>query len=114
MGEYSVVGPRSTLYNLGELKIGKRTIISQDVYICGGTHDYTDLTYPLVIRNIVIGDCVWIGAGAFIGPGVTVGDGAVVGARAVVVKNVEPWTIVAGNPARVIKKREVRPENAPV
>lgn len=105
MGEYSSLGPRVHLYNLGPMKIGNNTVISQDSYLCGGTHDYTRPTMPLIKEAITIGDQVWICAGAFIGPGVTVGDGAVVGARAVVVKDVEPWTVVAGNPAVIIKRR---------
>ena len=56
-------------------------------------------------KQIVIGDDAWIAAGAFIGPGVTIGAGAVVGARAVVMKDVPPWTVVAGNPAKFISKR---------
>ena len=107
-GEYVSIGPRSILYNLGGLSIGNQTVLSQDVYVCGGTHDYTDPTYPLLRKRITIGHGVWIAAGAFIGPGVTIGDGAVVGARAVVMRDVEPWTVVAGNPARVIKRRELR------
>jgi putative colanic acid biosynthesis acetyltransferase WcaF len=62
---------------------------------------------PLVRREIVIKDKAWICAGAFIGPGVTIGEGAVVGARACVMKEVPPWTVVAGNPARVVKKRRM-------
>lgn len=109
IGEYSALGPRVTLYNLGRLTIGKQTVLSQDVYVCGGTHDYTDPTFPLVRSAIEIGEHVWICAGAFIGPGVKIGDGAVIGARAVVTKDVEPWTVVAGNPAKFIKKREIKP-----
>jgi putative colanic acid biosynthesis acetyltransferase WcaF len=107
-GEHVTVGARAILYNLGGLRIGSNAVISQDAYICGGTHDYTQATYPLVRKPITIGSGVWIAAGAFIGPGVTVGDGAVVGARAVVTKDVEPWTVVAGNPARFIKRRELK------
>ena len=62
---------------------------------------------PLLKPPIGIGDQAWICADAFVGPGVVVGEGAVVGARAVVTKNVEPWTVVAGNPARFIKKRQL-------
>ena len=50
----------------------------------------------------------WVAARAFVGPGVTVGEGAVVGACAVVTKDVEPWTVVAGNPAKFVKRREMR------
>ena len=108
IGEYSALGPRVILYNLGTITIGSNTVISQDSYLCGGTHDYTRPTMPLIKTPITVGDKVWICAGAFIGPGVTIGEGAVIGARAVVVKDVEPWTVVAGNPAKFIKKRELR------
>lgn len=55
--------------------------------------------------GVTIGNNVWIGLHALILPGVTIGDGAVVGAGSVVTKSVEPFTIVAGNPAKVIRKR---------
>jgi putative colanic acid biosynthesis acetyltransferase WcaF len=60
---------------------------------------------PLLKPPIEIGDNAWICADAFLGPGVTIGEGAIVGARAVVTKNVPPWTIVAGNPAKFVKNR---------
>lgn len=108
MGFDVAVGPRVDFYNLGGIHIGNRVVISQDAYLCGGTHDYTKPDYPLVRKTIVIHDDVWIGAGAFIGPGVTIGQGAVVGARAVVTKDVPAWKVVAGNPARVIKDRVIQ------
>lgn len=97
-----------TIYNLGGVEIGDRAVISQDVYLCGGTHDYRSPSYPLVRKPITIGNDVWVGAGAFIGPGVTIGDGAVVGARAVVFRDVPPWKVVVGNPARILKDRVMR------
>jgi len=108
IGDYCLVGPRTHLYNLGGLSIGDHTVISQDVYICGGTHDYTDPTYPLLRKEVTIGSYVWIAAGAFIHPGVSIGEGAVVGARAVVTRDVPPWTIVSGNPAKVVKQRVMK------
>ena len=82
--------------------------ISQRAHLCAGTHDHTDPSMPLQRLPIVIGDQVWICADAFVGPGVTIGEGALVGARAVAVKDVEPWQIVAGNPARPIRKRVMK------
>jgi putative colanic acid biosynthesis acetyltransferase WcaF len=61
----------------------------------------------LVTSPIRIGEGAWIAAGAFVGPGVSVGEGAVVGARAVATRSVDPWTIVAGNPARLLGRREL-------
>lgn len=61
----------------------------------------------LTHKPIVIASQAWVAARAFVGPGVTVGEGAVVGACAVVMKDVEPWTVVAGNPAKFIKRREI-------
>jgi putative colanic acid biosynthesis acetyltransferase WcaF len=95
-------------YNLDRITVGNRAVISQDAYFCGGTHDYSIATYPLVRKPIVIEDDVWIGAGAFVGPGVRIGRGAVVGARAVVFNDVPPWKVAVGNPARVIKDRVLK------
>jgi putative colanic acid biosynthesis acetyltransferase WcaF len=108
IGVHSAISERVTFYNLGGVTLGDRVVISQDVYFCGGTHDYSLPAYPLQRKAISVEDDVWIGAGAFIGPGVKIGQGAVVGARAVVFKDVPPWKVVVGNPARVIKDRVLR------
>jgi putative colanic acid biosynthesis acetyltransferase WcaF len=62
----------------------------------------------LVAAPITIGNGAWITADVFIGPGVTIGEGAVVGVRSTVLRDVEAWAVVAGNPAKFIRKREVR------
>lgn len=101
------IGDYATLYSQGKIIIGKRAIISQGSYICTGTHDYTKSGHPLITKPIVIGDQAWVAAEAFIGPGVTIGEGVVVGARSVVFKDIEPWIVVGGNPAKFIKKRVI-------
>jgi putative colanic acid biosynthesis acetyltransferase WcaF len=105
IGDWSHVGAAANLYNLGPVTIGDHTVLSQGVYVCAGTHDYTKPNLPLLRPPIRIGSGVWVAAEAFIGPGVTVGDNAVVGARAVVAKDVPAGAVVAGNPAVVVKQR---------
>jgi len=105
LGDHSLLADNVNVYNLAAVTIGNQTLISQDVYICAGTHDHTQPDLPLQRCPVTIGNGVWICAGAFIGPGVTIGDNSVVGARAVVIKDVPPGTVVAGNPARHIKNR---------
>jgi putative colanic acid biosynthesis acetyltransferase WcaF len=108
MGDWSVLADGVTVYNLGPIRIGTHTVISQNTYLCAGTHDYTREDLPLVRPPITIGNGVWVAAAAFIGPGVTIGDNSVVGACAVVARDVPPGVVVAGNPAKIIKNREMQ------
>jgi putative colanic acid biosynthesis acetyltransferase WcaF len=109
MEEYSTLAAGVTVYNTGKVKIGKHTTISQRAYLCPGSHDIYSSKFPMICTDLIIEDQVWIATEAFVGGmGVTIGEGAVVGARACVFKDVEPWTIVGGNPAKFIKKREIK------
>lgn len=105
IGDWSSIGEYVFVYNLGKITIGKKTTISHRAHLCAGTHDYTRTELPLQKPTITISDQTWICADAFVGPGLVVGEGAVVGARAVVMKDVAPWAVVAGNPARFVKQR---------
>jgi putative colanic acid biosynthesis acetyltransferase WcaF len=105
IGEWVGLSDFVNVYNLGPIRIGDHSAISQGVHLCAGTHDYTKPELPLVRSAIEIGAGVWIAAEAFIGPGVTIGDNAVIGARAVVVSDIPPNVVAAGNPARPIKPR---------
>jgi putative colanic acid biosynthesis acetyltransferase WcaF len=102
------LGPEVDCYNVEFIQIGDHTTASQKAYLCAASHDITKSDNPLITAPIRIEDQAWIAADCFIGPGVTIGQGAVIAARAVVNKNVEPWTVVGGNPASFIKKRELR------
>jgi len=100
-----------TILAQGGVSIGEYTMISPGVIIVSVYHDYSKLGQDawdgVITKPVSIGRDVWIAAGATILAGVTVGDGAIVAAGSVVTKDVPPYTIVAGVPAAVIKKRPV-------
>ena len=108
IGDDVYIDRQCQLYNASGIRIGNRVTISRGVFLCSSSHDYTITTFPLIGGRITVGDDCWIAADAFVGPGVTIGEGSVVGARSVVIRDVPPWTVVAGNPARIIRKRELR------
>ena len=105
MGANSSVGDRAILYCLGPVTIGRGVSISQGAHICAGSHDYTLRSMPLLRPPVVIEDDAWIAAEAFVGPAVRVGAGAILSSRGCAMKDLEPWTIYAGNPAQPVKAR---------
>ena len=107
VGDDVYVDEKVNLYNPSGIRIGNRVVVSQKTFLCSASHDYTVDNYPLTGGEIVICDDVWIAADAFIGPGRVIHRGGMVGARSVVTKDVEAWTVVAGNPAQFIKQREL-------
>ena len=111
MGSNSCLGDSVLAYCLGTITIGKRVSISQHAHLCAGSHNYTKPDLPLLRPPILIHDDVWIAADAFVGPNVVVGEGAILGARGVAMKQLDPWTIYAGNPAKPVKSRELPSSN---
>jgi putative colanic acid biosynthesis acetyltransferase WcaF len=99
------LGDRANAYTLGEIEIGARATVAQEVYLSTGTHDFARPEIPLVTAKITIGEDAFIGARAFIMPGVTIGAQSVIGACSVVAKDVPPDVIAAGNPCRVLGPR---------
>lgn len=108
IGETSSIGNHAWIYALDKIIIGRKTCIGEHVRLLTGYHDIMTNNFAFRAKPIQIGSAVWIATGAMVLPGVTIGDGAVIAAGAVVTKDVAPWTVVGGNPARVIKKRELR------
>lgn len=108
IGDFSAIGEKALIYNLGVVEIGKNVTISHMAQVCAGSHDYTDPTMPLMKPKIVIDDNVWICTQAFVGPGVKINKGAVIGACAVLMKDAKEWTVYAGNPAMEIKSRKLK------
>ena len=105
MGKSSCLGDGAIVYCLGKITIGERVSVSQYAHLCAGTHDYTKTEMPLIRPPIIICDDVWLATDSFVGPNVTVGEWSILGARGVAMRDLDPHTIYAGNPAVIIKKR---------
>jgi len=108
LGEGTYIADGVIIENSEQVSIGKQAVISQRTSIYTASHDIYSADFSRVSAPMVIGDYVWIAAEALISKGVNIGEGAVIGARSAVFKDVPPWTVVGGNPARFIKKREIR------
>lgn len=108
IGCRTCIGPNTIIYNPGKIILGNKVVVSQYAYLCTATHDYESKFHKLCWKDIVVDDFAWVAARAFVGPGVHIGTYAVVGATASVYKDVEPWTVVGGNPAKFIKKRIIK------
>ena len=106
MHHRACLGERSVAYSLGKIEIMEGATIAQEAYLCTATHDFSDPSFQLITKKIIIENSAFIGVRAMIMPGITIGKNAIVGAQSVVTKNVETGQIVAGNPARGIGQRE--------
>lgn len=105
VGNNTVINPGCRLDNRGTIVIGDNVSISQDVVILTADHDMNNPFFEGRTKNVVIADYAWIGTRATILPGVAVGKGAVIAAGAVVTKDVVPYSVVAGVPAKEIGRR---------
>ena len=106
MGERSVLGDYVDCYSVGCIVLESDVTVSQYAFLCTASHDIESPNRSLLKAPIVLRKGSWVFADAFVGMGVTVGEGAVVAARAVVVKDVEAFAVVGGNPAKFLKRRE--------
>jgi acetyltransferase-like isoleucine patch superfamily enzyme len=104
------IGPYTVIYGHGGVTIGQDSLIAMHCRILSSNHtipeQYEHICWkPDILMSTTIGKDVWLGAGVTILGGVTIGDGCVVGAGAVVTKNLPPYSIAIGVPAKVIKIR---------
>ena len=102
----ATIGPRVEVYNPGGFYLGHHAILSQDAYICGATHDYNSANFTYLKRRIVIEPYVWICAKAVVLPGVCCGEGSVLAAAAIATRDLDNWSVYAGNPAVKVKSRK--------
>jgi acetyltransferase-like isoleucine patch superfamily enzyme len=106
IGNNTVINRKTYLDGRVSLKIGNNVNISHQTILHTLTHDPQNCDFICICKPVTIEDHAWIGARAIILPGVTVGEGAVIGAGSVVTHSIIPYSIVAGNPAKIIKMRD--------
>ena len=107
MGEYACLSENVDCYTVDEIKIGDQATISQGVKLCTASHDIASRIMELSYAPITVSKNAWVAGWSIVLPDVTIGEGAIVAAGSVVTKDVEPWSVVGGNPAKFIKKRVV-------
>ena len=104
IGEHSWIGENVWIDNLADVFISDHVCISQGVYICTGSHDWSTTGFDLVVKSVSIGKKAWIGAKSLVAPGCAIGEGTVLTLGTVAIGRLEPWVVYSGSPA-VPKKR---------
>lgn len=105
IGDNTIIGSNAFLDGREGITIGDNVAIGRDIQIFTQEHDIDSPTFAITGGSVSIGDCVFVGARVTVLPGVTIGEGAVVATGAVVTRDVPPWTLVGGVPARHIRDR---------
>lgn len=108
MGSQSSLGERSWTYAMAPIVIGEKTCIGKEAYLITGSHNISSNRFELVTKPITIGNCCWLTTGVTVLQGCAIGDYSVVAANSTVTKDIEPWSVVGGNPAKFIKKRIIK------
>ncbi len=103
--DHVAIAEDAVLYNPKMLTLRSHAIISQQAYLCGATHDYDDPAFPLISFPSTLGAYSWVCARAVVQPGVNLGEGAILALASVATRDLEPWTIYGGIPARKLKSR---------
>ena len=106
IGDDTVIGEGAVLDGRANLRIGDHVDFASEVMVYNAQHDIESLTFAAEVAPVTIEDYVFVGPRAIILPGVTIGKGAIVAAGAVVTKDVEPFTLVGGVPAKTIGERK--------
>jgi len=107
VGDHVWIGERVWIDNLAAVSLGGHTCVSQGVYFCTGSHDWTLETFDLVVKPIRVEPHAWLCAMSKVSPGVTVYEGAVLGFGSIATSDLLSWTVYFGCPATPKKPREM-------
>ena len=103
------IADEAVIYNPAPITLRSHCVVSQQAYLCGASHDIDDPAFPMLSQPIEVGRYAWIAARATVCAGVRIGDGAVLGLASVATRDLQPWGVYAGAPARLLRQR-VRPD----
>lgn len=109
MGEHSSIGEDCYIRCRDKVIIGKYCCISREVNILTASHNISSPNFEQITKPIIIEDNCWVATRSTLSKGIRIGIGAVVAACSNVIKDVKPWTVVGGNPAKYIKERIITP-----
>lgn len=107
IGNYSWIGEDVWIDNLAEVNIGCNCCVSQGAMLLCGNHNFKKSSFDLIIKPIILEDGVWIGAQSTVCPGVTAKSHSILTVGSIITKNMDPYTIYQGNPAKAIKNRNI-------
>lgn len=107
IGDYSWIGDDVVFYSVDRIHLGNHCVVSQESYLCTGSHDIKDPTFNLTTAPITIGNGVWIATNCFVAPGVQIGSNAIIGARSSVFGNIPAQQVCWGTPARPRYQRQM-------
>lgn len=102
------IGEHVWIDNLGKVTIGDNVCLSQGAFLLCGNHDYKKATFDLIVGDITLEEGVWIGAKAIVCPGVTCSSHAVLAVGSVATSNLETYKIYQGNPASIVRERNIQ------
>ena len=108
LGDHVWLGENCWIDNITDITIGSHSCISQGAMLCSGNHNINSTGFELIMKPIILEDGVWIGAKAFVSAGITAHSHSMLTAGSVATRDMDAYGIYQGNPAMLVKKREIR------
>ena len=108
IGNYVWIGENVWIDNLADVEIGNNVVISQGAMLLTGSHDYSKVSFDVIVGKIILEDGVWIGAKSIVYPNITCKTHSILGVNSVAIKDLDAYFIYQGNPAIKVSKRIIK------